>query len=61
MQEEENGSWSQVSLLLREDGSVEVYSNFIYVGKIYDKERPCIDIETGARNFFFRLVKKDAI
>lgn len=42
---DDNGMWSQVSLLLREDGSVEIYADFLYVGKIYDEKSPCIDIE----------------
>ena len=46
---------------MREDGSVEVYSDFIYVGQIYDEKNPCIDIEAGAFNFFFRSVQAKAI
>lgn len=51
------GQWSQVGLALREDGSVEVYADFIYADKIYDEESQCVDIESGNRSFFFKMVR----
>ena len=49
--------WSQVSLLLRQDGRVEIYTDFIMVDEIYDHKRQCVDIESGNRCFYFKMVQ----
>ena len=61
IQEDENSLWSQVGLLLREDGTVDVYADFIYVDTIFDKNYPCVDIEAGHTNFFFKMVNERAV
>lgn len=47
----------QISLLLRLDGRIEVYVDFIFRSTIYYPELQCIDIEAGNRSFYFKMIK----
>ena len=42
---------------MREDGSVEIYSDFILVDKYNDPILQCVDVEAGNHSFFFKMVK----
>ena len=41
-------------MVLRENGRVEVYSDFILVNHIYDPTFQCVDIEIGNSYFFLK-------
>ena len=46
---------------MRQDGSVDVYSDFIFATTIFDATRPCVDIEADRMNFFFKMVNERAV
>lgn len=46
--------WYWVGMLLRMDGTVEFYSDFIYTDIYKEKDNICVDIEIGAQDFFFK-------
>ena len=45
-----------VGLVLRENGCMEVYSDFIKVSDYHNALHPCVDIETTTNNFFIKCV-----
>ena len=55
--DEKTRKWTQISLVLRLDGSIEVYADFILKTRMYDPMRQCVDIGVGNRNFFFKMVR----
>ena len=55
--DEKTDKWTQISLVLRLDGSVEVYVDFILKNRMYDPKQQFIDIGVGNKNFFFKMVK----
>lgn len=50
-----------VAVVLRENGSFEVYSDFMLVHVEKLKKRPCVDIETNFHNFFFKFVVEEKL
>lgn len=48
--------WFYIGLVLRENGRVEIYSDFILVNHIYDPTFQCVDIEIGNSYFFLKHV-----
>ena len=46
-------------MALRVDGSIEFYSDFMETDKYCEPKKPCVDIEIGNRNFFFKFVNED--
>ena len=56
-QDSVTGKWYFVGIALRENGRVEIYSDFIYVDQFHDPNMQCVDIETGSFNFYFKMVK----
>ena len=53
----ETEKWYHVAALLRENGRIEFYSDFIYVDKFEDPKLQCVDVEAAGKKFVFRLVK----
>mmetsp|Transcript_8564 Transcript_8564/g.10593 ORF Transcript_8564/g.10593 Transcript_8564/m.10593 type:complete len:143 (+) Transcript_8564:1746-2174(+) len=53
----EAGMWYFVAVVLRENGRLEFYSDFIYTDHLHDPAKQHVDIEVGAKNFYFKLVK----
>ena len=47
---------SQVGLVVRENGRLEVYSDFMLVSDYLTDERQCVDIETDFNQFFLKFV-----
>ena len=45
-----------VGLVLRENGAVEVYSDFMKVSEYLNSDNPCVDIETTTTDFFLKCV-----
>lgn len=54
--DEKTNKFYTVSIVLRENGQYEIYSDFMLVHTKKLKKRPCIDIETDFHNFFFKFV-----
>ena len=48
---------TQITLLLRMDGSIEAYIDFIFRSRISNPKMQCIDIEAGNRSFHFKMIK----
>ena len=51
--------WYWVAMLLRLDGTVEFYSDFIYTEMYIDDDNKCVDIEIGAQDFFLKCINTD--
>lgn len=47
----------QVGIAIRENGKIEVYSDFILVDEYYDPDHQCVDIETNFNSFYLKMVK----
>ena len=47
----------QVGLALRENGSFEVYSDFMLVNEYTNPQLQCVDIESDFEQFHFKFVK----
>ena len=58
---EENGKLYHVGLVLRENGRVEIYSDFMKVSEYYNALSPCVDIETTTTNFFLKCVDNTTV
>ena len=43
-------------MVLRENGRIEVYSDFILVNEYYNYELQCVDIATDFNEFYFKFV-----
>lgn len=50
--------WYFVGALLRKNGRVEFYSDFIYTDYYFIANHECVDIESGGYNFYFKFVDK---
>ena len=48
----------QVGLAVRENGRLEVYTDFILVNEFMNPMRQCVDIESGADKFYMKFVLK---
>ena len=46
-----------VGIVLRENGRVEVYFDFTLVHSFYQHNLQVVDIESGGRKFYFKMVK----
>ena len=53
--------WYHVGMLLRENGRVEIYSDFILVDTIEPDKLQVVDIEVGDNNFFLKCLKKTTV
>lgn len=53
MRETEEGKLYMVGLVLRADGGIEFYSDFMLVNEFYDAKRPCKDIDCDFNLFYF--------
>ena len=51
------GKKYQVGLVVRENGRVEFYSDFILVNEYYNPRLQCIDIATDLNQFFLKFVR----
>ena len=49
--------WYFVCVILRIDGKLEFYSDFIYTDTYYDATNKCVDIESGDEHFYFKFKK----
>ena len=47
----------QVGIAIRQNGKIEVYSDFILVDEYYEPNHQCIDIETNFNSFYLKMVK----
>ena len=47
----------QVGIVVRENGRVEFYSDFILVNEYYNPKLQCVDIATDFNQFFLKFVK----
>lgn len=47
----------QVGIAIRENGKIEVYSDFILVDEYYNPDHQCVDIETNFNSFYLKMVK----
>ena len=45
-----------VGTVLRKNGRIEFYSDFMLTEEHYDKEMPCVDIETDADVFYYKFI-----
>lgn len=45
-----------MGIVLRQDGTVEVYSDFVLVDTFNNPKEQCVDIETDDKKFYFKLV-----
>ena len=52
----DSGKKYQVGLVVRENGRVEFYSDFILVNEYYNPRLQCIDIATDLNQFFLKFV-----
>ena len=50
------GMWYFVGALLRVNGRVDFYSDFIYTNSWNNPNFECVDLESGGSNFWFRCV-----
>ena len=48
----------QVAIAVRQNGRIEVYSDFMLVDEYYKPEHQCVDVETNFNQFFLKMVKK---
>jgi len=48
----------QVGMVLRENGRIEFYSDFILVNEYYNPNLQCVDIATDLNEFFLKFVKQ---
>lgn len=46
-----------VSVILRENGRFEVYSDFMLVYEFYDVKQQCVDIQTDFSKFYLKFVE----
>ena len=51
------GKWYHLGLLLRENGRVEIYADFVRVSIYDDHKLQCVDIEMGNNEFYLKVVK----
>ena len=58
MRETEDGKLYMVGLVLRADGGIEFYSDFMLVSEFYEPAKPCIDIDCDFNLFYFRFENK---
>ena len=42
-------------VVLRKNGRIEFYLNFMLIDDFYDEDKIAVDIETGLRSFFFQF------
>ena len=54
--DEETGKKYNVSIVVRENGRFEVYSDFMLVDEYYDVHRQCVDVETDFHQFMLKFV-----
>ena len=50
-----------VGIVLRENGKVEIYSDFMEVSQYYNPLMPCVDIETTMDDFFIKCVDNEKL
>ena len=50
-----------VGLVLRKNGHLEVYSDFLLVYEYMDDKLQCVDIATSFNSFYFKLVDSDKV
>ena len=55
--DEDTDKWYFLGIVLRENGRVEVYADFILVDHFYDPNQQCVDIEIGNTNIYLKIVK----
>ena len=48
----------QVAIAVRQNGRIEVYSDFMLVDEYYDPEHQCVDVDTSFNRFFLKMVKR---
>ena len=58
--DQETGKWYHVGVLLRENGRLEFYSDFIYTDMCHNENKKCVDIESGDTNFYFKFKPQGA-
>ena len=46
-------------VIMRENGRLEFYLNFMLIDDFYDENKKAVDIETGLRSFFFQFKTAD--
>ena len=54
--DQKTGKRYQVSLALRQNGRIEVYSDFILVNEFYNPQMQCVDIASDFNQFYFLSV-----
>ena len=54
----EEGKGYMVGTVLRDNGRIEFYSDFMLVEEYYRKNKPCVDIETDATIFYYKFKEK---
>ena len=52
----ETGKYSQISLVVRQNGRFEVYSDFMLVSSHYDPQYQCVDVETDFSQYYLKFV-----
>ena len=57
IQDKETKKFTQITLILRKNGSVEIYNDFILKNCLDDKKLQCVDISAGQVYFFFKMIK----
>ena len=54
----EEGKGYMVGTVLRANGRIEFYSDFMLVEEHFDQDRPCVDIETDAELFYYKFLEQ---
>ena len=52
----EEGKGYMVGTVLRKNGRIEFYSDFMLVEEYYEHDKPCVDIETDAEIFYYKFL-----
>ena len=52
----EDGKGYMVGTVLRENGRIEFYSDFMLVEEYYREKKRCVDIETDAKIFYYHFI-----
>ena len=59
MRETDDGKLYMVGLVLRADGALEFYSDFMIVNEFFESNKQCIDIDCDFNFFYFRFKNKE--